>query len=740
MSEAALPPVLPPLAAPPAPPTAPAHESVHAGAAHELAEEHESLAGAFRQRALALWHAGVRLRLLTAVAVAVLVLTTVLAFAVDAPMPRVPVATNDGHLVTIGGPIYVLSVLLLSLAWAYLLTGVVHARWPVHVGGMVAYSLAFADPIQALAINPVMMLVALGVLALTWVVGFSHRLVRRDRGLGLVLPGLHFFLALGLYVACYIGSLTTGSALLFGFATSIQLVALQFFLIPVVFLSGTDFAEWGEVAGTWLAEQVRRFGQRAARVLAVGTALVGVATIADAARQYRGALPRQVVPLALAVLLTASLVAAGRFLRHRRPVRVPFSAMVLGAVLFLVTLTAVAIGVAATPSEREVAGVVVSRYVHSQDPPFSIDQPSLWEVRPSQQPVPQVTFLGQPAGNPGQFTIVAAPAAELGDDAFATWVARYFPGQSTIDGAPGPSGEWTERTVDLTMPDGSHLVGHAWQRDAEDRTWLLYGISKPSIASLDDPLYAGLVASWSPDAKAEAAARTDTGPMIAVMAIPWALALIGIVVFLGLRRRARAGLATGLLFMALVAVLYVTSQLGEIFTQLRLPVHVDGLRETGLQAGIGVAAIALAAWAWARGRLAEAAPLLALLATLMVGLQVVSWIFALFDLKVSGSGLLQTALIVAALAWDVVMGGGAIAQGHGRWFPRHSRVLVYFGYDILVAAAVLFFAALQDQVTGKVPENGFETDFWAQNGLLMLGMPMLVTLFVVKLGRIRAPE
>jgi hypothetical protein len=44
---------------------------------------------------------------------------------------------------------------------------------------------------------------------------------------------------------------------------------------------------------------------------------------------------------------------------------------------------------------------------------------------------------------------------------------------------------------------------------------------------------------------------------------------------------------------------------------------------------------------------------------------------------------------------------------------------------------------MRDQVTGKVPDNGFETDFWAQNGLLVLGMPMLVTLFLVKLGRLR---
>src|SRR5581483_12296101 len=104
-----------------------------------------------------------------------------------------------------------------------------------------------------------------------------------------------------------------------------------------------------------------------------------------------------------------------------------------------------------------------------------------------------------------------------------------------------------------------------------------------------------------------------------------------------------------------------------------------------------------------------------------------------------GFGLLQAALIAAALAWDVVMGGGAIAQGHGRWFPRHSRVLVYFGYDMLVAAAVLFFAALQDQVTGQVADTGFSADFWAQNGLLILGVPMLVCLFLVKLGRLRTP-
>lgn len=669
-----------------------------------------------------------------------LTLTTGLAFAVGMPGPRVPVSSNGGHLVTVSTPIYLVCVVLLCAAWSYLLTGVVHARWPVHLAGMALYSLAFAEPIGSLALVPPLLALGALVLLATWTVGLSHRLVRRDRGLGLVLPGLHFTLALALYAVCYLGSLAAGTQLLFGFAMSIQLASLQFVLVPVVFVTGTDFAEWGEVAGSWLSGVAGGLSDRARWLLPAAASAAALATIADGLREHGFGMLGQVVPFAVATALAAALVAAGRTLARSRPVRIPLGAIALGALGFLVSLLVAYFAVAPNPfgSETLVGGVAVTRYEHPSDPVFSIQQPSLWETSERSSPYPEVTFDGRPVNNSGRFTIVAAPAGALGGDAFAGWVGQSHLGQAGDGGPAGRDGAWTWRGVRLTLVDGTQLSGRAWQREDGGRTWLLYGVSKADVASLNDPLYAGLVRSWRPDVEAAAPESAPSGnAMVAVGAVPWALLLAGLVALLALRPRARAGLATGSLFLGLVATLYVTTQMGAIAELLHLPLRIDGLRETGLQSGLAVITLGILAWHWALGRLAQGSTLFGLLLTLLVSLQVVSWVFALFDLKSTGFGVVQTALIAAALTWDVVMGGGAVARGHGRWFPRQSRVLVYFGYDMLVATAVLFFSALRDQVTGRVADTGFETDFWAQNGLLVLGLPMLVCLFLVKLGRLR---
>lgn len=702
----------------------------------------ETLGAAFRQRAHALWHSGGRLRAVTAVAVGELLATTLLAFTAALPMPRVPVSSSYGHLVTVGGPIYLVCVVLLSIAWGYLLTGAVHARWPVHLLGMVVFTITFLEPIGSLELVPALLAVAVVLLAATWAIGFSHRLLRRDRGLGLALPAVHTALVLALYADCYLGAVASGSGLLFGFALSIQLAALEFVLIPVVFLAGTDFSEWGEVAGTWLAEVIDRIPKRGPAALASATVLVAVATVADALRQHGAAMAGQAAPLVLAVLLVAGLAAAGRTLSHRRPVRLPLGAQVLGAIGFFLSLTVAFLAVAAgtLKTEPTVAGFTVTRYDHRSDPVFSIQAPALWERSEATSPFFTVSFDGTPVGNAGRFVVVSAPAGSLGPDAMVGWVAA---GQGALNAetfAATADGGWTVRPLRVTMTDGSLRSGHAWQRDDGGRTWLVYGISGPTAAGLDDPLYAALVPTWRPDIPATAASPSDTNALLSAGAIPWAVALVVLAAWLRWRPKLRAGLATGALFLGLIAILYVTSQLGPILQSLRAPLHLDGLRETGLQSGIAVGALALAIWAAAARRLQAAAPVLALVLTLMVGLQVISWVFALFDLKNQAFTVVQAALIAAALAWDVIMSGGSIAQGHGRWFPRHSRVLIYFGYDMLVATAVLFFAALRDQVTGGTADTGFSTDFWVQNGLLMLGMPMLVCLFLVKLGRLRTAE
>jgi hypothetical protein len=64
-------------------------------------------------------------------------------------------------------------------------------------------------------------------------------------------------------------------------------------------------------------------------------------------------------------------------------------------------------------------------------------------------------------------------------------------------------------------------------------------------------------------------------------------------------------------------------------------------------------------------------------------------------------------------------------------------VLIYFGFDALMAASILYFASLRDQVTGAAAGLDVNTDFYPQTGLIILGVPMLLALFVLKLGRLR---
>jgi uncharacterized membrane protein YcjF (UPF0283 family) len=127
--------------------------------------------------------------------------------------------------------------------------------------------------------------------------------------------------------------------------------------------------------------------------------------------------------------------------------------------------------------------------------------------------------------------------------------------------------------------------------------------------------------------------------------------------------------------------------------------------------------------------------LFALLLTLIVGLQVVAWIY---DLYSQSSQLrftvAQAAVLLLALTWEIGMSGKITSQSGGVWFPRHSRVLLYFGYIMLTAAAVLFFSSLRVQSTGSSVEPLFESESWPRSGLIMLGAPVLFTVFMLRLA------
>lgn len=94
-------------------------------------------------------------------------------------------------------------------------------------------------------------------------------------------------------------------------------------------------------------------------------------------------------------------------------------------------------------------------------------------------------------------------------------------------------------------------------------------------------------------------------------------------------------------------------------------------------------------------------------------------------------------LLIVALLWDLAVSGEAITNVPGRIFPRDMRVLDYLGYVLLVAASVLMFASLHDE-KGKLLENTFDPEQWVQDGILFLGIPLVLTLCVAAFHRIRA--
>jgi hypothetical protein len=93
----------------------------------------------------------------------------------------------------------------------------------------------------------------------------------------------------------------------------------------------------------------------------------------------------------------------------------------------------------------------------------------------------------------------------------------------------------------------------------------------------------------------------------------------------------------------------------------------------------------------------------------------------------------QALLVMGAFLWDLLTSGEQITNRDGPRFPRYTRVLIYSGYIVLLAAELLFVSS---QI---VPANGepltFNSDNESHFGLIALGAPLLLTLFLVKWGR-----
>ncbi|HZS15686.1 MAG TPA: hypothetical protein VFC09_13910 [Candidatus Dormibacteraeota bacterium] len=232
------------------------------------------------------------------------------------------------------------------------------------------------------------------------------------------------------------------------------------------------------------------------------------------------------------------------------------------------------------------------------------------------------------------------------------------------------------------------------------------------------------------------------GEQVATLAGLACIPLTVAAIVLALMRRRRPGpLAAGALLVAVSGAIVVAATVPHVLHAFfHGPDGPSLVLPDGLQVAVAAVALVVVGVAAARRRLQAAAPLLTLLVVLLAGLQVIAWIADLYGAAQDVSGrfsVAQALVLVLALAWDLVMSGYSITNRDSRGVPRHARVLLWMGYIVLVASAVLLFSSMRVSGGGQPIEPVFESELWPHAGLVILGAGLVMTLFLMAVPRLR---
>ena len=219
---------------------------------------------------------------------------------------------------------------------------------------------------------------------------------------------------------------------------------------------------------------------------------------------------------------------------------------------------------------------------------------------------------------------------------------------------------------------------------------------------------------------------------IAVWMTSIPLAVLGVLL---MRRDGRA--ATAGLFITAAAISFICYWNPGFL--VGNPRWLVGAQLDGLSSALGLLAVILAlALILTRRLRPRHGPLFRLVLTLLVGLFLLEILHDLVFGAVVGAAekfsVTQAVLLLAALFWDIAMSGESITNRHGRHAPRHTRVLIYMGYSMLVASWILFFSSFRGEEAGAAGLLFGSSEELPSLGIELLGVPLLLTFFTVNLG------
>lgn len=686
-------------------------------AAEAVAGAERKLRDFFRDRVISFGTMDRGLRSVTALALVAIVAAAILVGLRETGLRSVPLASEKGLQSTMPEPSFWLTVLLLAVAWSYVLGGLLHAHRIARLASLGAFTFATYELWSIpLPLGVWRMVPSYVALALVWVVGLAALYNRPgERGdarrLRPMLVPLLFLLVLAVYLTFWWRLRPLADPRFYTLAVYHQLEISSFALMPVLLVAGVDFAEWGDAAAsraTALSTRVRWSGALPSFAALSAAGVLGyclATTLGPSLWRSAG------LAALFAVLVGCAAIAARRPPRH-----VPYATVFASSLALMGVLLGISYSVATVDNLT---------FRHPTSPHFQISYPANWQALPSRLGAFGVYVFLAP-GSVAQLYVVHIPSELL----HAAPDPRSMIFKGTVQSVTR-EGLW--RRVRFNTHGGEAL---SWQRRVSGGMWLVVGVARRQAFSTVEPVFERAWASWTPvvsDAPTFSAAdRAIEGSALAWLGVA---AAASAALFTRRRRDVPGWLTASFLFAVVAGLYYTLVQLPTLAYTLfgaSSPNAWPSLTLKGLETL--VAGTTLLALATRTGRRA-AGPLI----TLNLGLFAVDWLDRAIsgEIKAGRMSVVQAVLILIALVWDVVMSGEAITNRHNRHFPRHTRVLVYLGYVIAVSAAVLFFSSIRT-ARGSV-EPLFESEGFADWGLLFLGTSLLVTLCLLRLGRLRAP-
>ena len=751
---------------------------------NDFAHEITSLRRLFRERRLSVASMDRPLKLATGLALAGLLAVVLLIALRDVHASDVVIGRNSGVLVKVSLPIFITTLTLLSIGFAYLLTGAVFAGWPVAMVSLVLITGAIGVEAGAfgklLGINGFLHILpgwaqwtTRALLALVWLLAGAVGLLRRKQGAEPG-PGLRLIVLAGnalifgaYFIVLWVATPTSGQLNLFPQVVDLIMTDIVLLVYPVLLVAAVDFGEWGGLLGERVVAELNRRRGRWLAPLAVavslGLAVFGYLNFA----QGHPAQGSVIWHAARAVLMVAAALAlvilAGRGLRlHHRPwpAALNFAVIFAGcAVLSYVISPVAATLVDTTPSTATLeqvskdgqftatADVLPARGGHGKDA-FTLLVPRSWlhTSSPTLDIWTNYAVPGHHLGPDAPFERIGVSVLPLKADAATIAAASNL----TVSGGQQVDNDWQHVTF---TGDAASGVIYARPDPADPRsTIIVEGFAKAVPLADVQPDFIAIAhtvrASNEPPARLpEGGESTSAGAaqhsFDQIQTINFAISggLLA-VLLLALMRWGRRwqpyAVASVLVFalMSLAALLYFGDSLGRELGTTHWPyVSMYGLITAVGVLGLFAIAMTPKSATWRR-------VLLPGLITLDVTVLALTGMTTLYEhaLKASRVSVWAAITVLVAIGWDVTMSGESLTNRSSRQFPRVSRLLGFLGYVLLLAATVLFYTAERTAVNGASTEPFFEPEAVTQGGLFRVAFPVAVLLFLLRFGRTRGSE